>query len=50
MTALGVDVLIELHSHTTMLVKRSRFLPNMEENKDMWHVSMNEAVSQSKSK
>ncbi len=46
MTALGVDVIIELNDHTTMVVKRNNTLPNMQGSVPMWHVSMNEAISQ----
>ena len=45
MTALGVDVIIQLQNRTTMLVRRSELLPNMDEKKPLWHVSMNEAIS-----
>ncbi len=45
LTALGVDTIIQLHNRTTMLVKRSELLPNMDKKTPLWHVSMNEAIS-----
>jgi hypothetical protein len=45
LTALGVDTLIELRDNSTMLVKRSKNLDNTN-NREEWHVSMNEAISQ----